>query len=149
MTMIAYPSFAGKTAFNTSTFGVLPASERLAIATKALRDLAREQRKRAKHAAEVAKLCPIFPAWPVPVAVVESRSRPGEFYEVDLEAQTCGCPARVYCAHLEASERLAAQLKQADAIRAARERQQWRRLMSEYAGPVLHYDADEEGSAAA
>jgi hypothetical protein len=83
---------------------VLPAHERLAIATKALRDLAREQRKRAKHAAEVAKLCPIFPAWPVPVAVVESRSRPGAFYTIDLEAQTCDCPARVYCAHIGSGE---------------------------------------------
>jgi hypothetical protein len=144
--MITQRTSLSNRAFRPSTFGVLPAAERLAQARKALRDLAREQRKRAKHAAEVAKLCPIFPAWPVPVAVVESRSRPGEFYTIDLEAQTCDCPARVYCAHLEAAELLAAQLKQADEIRAARERQNWRRLMSEYAGPVLHYDAESEAA---
>jgi hypothetical protein len=84
--MVAQTSFAGNRVFHPSTFGVLPAAERLAQARKALRDLAREQRKRARHAAEVAKLCPIFPAWPVPVAHVESRSRPGEFYTIDLEA---------------------------------------------------------------
>jgi hypothetical protein len=142
--MVAQSAYLSKTAFRPSTFGVLPASERLAIATKALRDLAREQRKRAKHAAEVAKLCPIFPAWPVPVAVVESRSRPGEFYTIDLDAQTCDCPARVYCAHIEAGEAVYRQLQQADEIRAARERQTWRRLMSEYAGPVLHYAPESE-----
>lgn len=146
MTSLAVSTGAGKTAFNTSTFGVLPASERLAIATKALRDLAREQRKRAKHAAEVRKLCPIFPAWPVPVASVESRSQPGRFYTCDLESSMCDCPARGYCAHLAASEAVYRQLQQADAIRAARERQTWRRLMSEYAGPVLHYDAESEAA---
>jgi hypothetical protein len=51
MNILQQPTYLGKGTFNTSTFGVLPASERLAIATKALRDLAREQRKRAKHAA--------------------------------------------------------------------------------------------------
>jgi hypothetical protein len=128
MNILQQPTYLGKGTFNTSTFGVLPASERLAIATKALRDLAREQRKRAKHAAEVARLCPIFPAWPVPVASVESRSQPGRFYTCDLESSMCDCPAR------------------GDAIRAARERQTWRRLMSEYAGPVLHYDAESEAA---
>jgi hypothetical protein len=144
--MVAQSTYSSNRAFHPSTFGVLPAHERLAIATKALRDLAREQRKRAKHAAEVRKLCPIFPAWPVPVAVVESRSRPGEFYTIDLDAQTCDCPARVYCAHLEASEAVYRQLQQADETRAARERQTWRRLMSEYAGPVLHYAPESEAA---
>jgi hypothetical protein len=142
--MVAQTSFAGNRVFHPSTFGVLPAAERLAQARKALRDLAREQRKRARHAAEVAKLCPIFPAWPVPVAHVESRSRPGEFYTIDLEAQTCGCPARVYCAHLEAAELLAAQLKQADAIRAARERHNWRLLQANFSGALLHYEPLDE-----
>lgn len=146
MTMIAYPSFAGKTAFNTSTFGVLPASERLAIATKALRDLAREQRKRAKHAAEVRKLCPIFPAWPVPVASVESRSQPGRFYTCDLESSMCDCPARGYCAHLAASEAVYRQLQQADEIRAARERQNWRLLQATYGESIFRYEPDQEAA---
>jgi hypothetical protein len=145
--MITHPTYLSNRAFHPSTFGVLPAHERRAFATKALRDLAREQRKRAKHAAEVAKLCPIFPAWPVPVASVESRSQPGRFYTCDLESSTCDCPARGYCAHLAASEAVYRQLQQADAVRAAQERAQWRRLMSEYAGPVLHYAPDSEAAA--
>jgi hypothetical protein len=56
MTIVHQSTCLSKGAFHTSTFGVLPAHERLAIATKALRDLAREQRKRAKHAAEVRRL---------------------------------------------------------------------------------------------
>jgi hypothetical protein len=125
---------------------VLPAAERLAIATKALRDLAREQRKRAKHAAEVRKLCPIFPAWPVPVAVVESRSQPGRFYTIDLESSMCDCPARGYCAHLEAGEAVYRQLQQADEIRAARERQAWRLMASDHAGSLFRYEPDQEAA---
>jgi hypothetical protein len=149
MNIVQQSTSLSNRAFHPSTFGVLPAHERLSIATRALRDLAREQRKRAKHRAEVSRLLPIFPAWPVPVAVVESRSQPGRFYTCDLESSMCDCPARVYCAHLAAGETVYRQLQQDDETRAERERQNWRRLMSEYAGPVLHYDADEEGSAAA
>jgi hypothetical protein len=144
MNIVQQSTCLSKGTFHASTFGVLPAHERLAIATRALRDLAREQRKRAKHAAEVARLCPIFPAWPVPVAVVESRSRPGEFYTIDLDAQTCDCPARVYCAHLEASEAVYRQLQQADEIRAARERQDWRLLQANFSGALLHYEPLDE-----
>jgi hypothetical protein len=146
MTMVHQSTCLSKGAVHASTFGVLPAAERLAIATKALRDLAREQRKRAKHAAEVRRLLPIFPAWPVPVAVVESRSRPGEFHTIDLEDQTCDCPARVYCAHIEASAAVYRQLQQADAIRAARERQQWRLMASTYSGGLLHYTPEDEAA---
>jgi hypothetical protein len=149
MTIVHQSTCLSKGAFHTSTFGVLPAHERLAIATKALRDLAREQRKRAKHAAEVRRLLPIFPAWPVPVAVVESRSRPGAFYTIDLEAQTCDCPARISCAHIEASAALHRDLVRVDAIRAARERSNWRLMQATYGGSIFRYEPDEEGDAAA
>jgi hypothetical protein len=144
--MITQRTSLSNRAFHPSTFGVLPAHERLAIATKALRDLAREQRKRAKHAAEVRKLCPIFPAWPVPVASVESRSQPGRFYTCDLESSMCDCPARGYCAHLEASEAVYRQLQQADEIRAARERHNWRLLQANFSGALLHYEPDQEAA---
>jgi hypothetical protein len=146
MNIVQQSTYLNKGAFHPSTFGVLPAHERLAIATRALRDLAREQRKRAKHAAEVRKLCPIFPAWPVPVASVESRSQPGRFYTCDLESSMCDCPARGYCAHLEASEAVYRQLQQADETRAARERQNWRLLQATYGGSIFRYEPLDEAA---
>jgi hypothetical protein len=65
---------------------------------------------------------------------------------VDLTEGTCACPARRRCSHLDAAAMRFSELRRADEIRAARERQAWRRLMSEYAGPVLHYAPESEAA---
>ncbi len=37
--------------------------------------------------------------------LVDSDTQPGVHYRVDLEQQTCSCPARKRCKHLEAANR--------------------------------------------